>query len=126
MLLHQICIQAKKNTKKHSQQSNAASDTSNTLKFQNANPSRSTPQPQSNQIFRHFTCMRGPITYWKSIGLKVRMQNKITHTQRHINNAWNEMVLYFPCFAFITFLLLLGSHKQYGVTFIPLRPTMLA
>ena len=95
-------FQQKKNTKKHLQQPNVASDTSNTLQFQNANPSRSTPQPQSNQIIKHFTCMRGPITYWKSIGLRIRMHKK-QHIHKNLNNAENEMVLCSPCFAFYCF-----------------------
>ena len=57
MLLHQKYIQAKKNPKKYLQQLNASSDTINTPKLQNANPSRSTLPPESNQISRHFNCI---------------------------------------------------------------------
>ena len=38
-------------------------------------------------------------TYWNSIGLEIRMHEHYTHTQRHMNNAWNEMVILTPCLA---------------------------
>jgi hypothetical protein len=60
MLLHQTYIRAKTKTKKYLQQPIAPSNTSNTMKLQNANPSRSTMQPQSNEISRHFNCIAGP------------------------------------------------------------------
>ena len=101
--LKSYAFKQKKNKKKHLQQPNAASDTSNTLKFQNANPSRSTPQPHSNQNLHAWTHNLLEVNRTKD-----KIAQKITHTQRHMNNDWNEMVLCSPCFAFITFLLLLG------------------
>ena len=60
------------------QQPNGYSNTSNAP--------RSTPQPQSSQIFRHFTCMCEPITYWNSIGLEMRL-----HKQEHIHKGiWKK------------------------------------
>ena len=50
----------KKKAKTYSQQPNTLLDISNALKLQSTKPSRSTPQPQSNQISGHFTCMVGP------------------------------------------------------------------
>ena len=37
--------------------------------------------------------------YWKSIGLEIRLHKQVTHTQRHMNNAWSEMVFSTPCLA---------------------------
>ena len=50
----------KQKQRKYLQQTNVPSDTSSTLKLQSANPSKFTPQPQSNQISRYFTCMMDP------------------------------------------------------------------
>ena len=103
MLLHQTYIQAKTKDKqtlittecvlRHLQCSKPLKR--QPLKIYSAN--------QSNQISRHFTCMRGPITYWKSIRSIMRLYKHITHTQRLINNAWSEKVSCSLCFAFYYF-----------------------
>ena len=49
-----------------------------------------------------------------------------THTQRRVNNAWSEIVSCSPCFAFIAFLLFIGSYTQYGITLIRLRTSIVA
>ena len=47
------------------------------------------------------------------------------HIQRHMNNAWCELVdSLFDLFYFIVCLLFLGSHKQYGIIVIPLGPML--
>ena len=35
-----------------------------------------------------------------SIELEIRLHKQNTHTQRHMNNAWSEMVILAPCLAF--------------------------
>src|ERR1700738_3355776 len=40
----------------------------------------------------------GPL-YWFAIGLEIRLHKQVTHTQRHMNNAWSEMVSSTPCIA---------------------------
>ena len=64
---------------------------------------------------------------WKSIWLEMRLHEHITHIQRHMNNAWSEIVSYSTCFAFYcfsSFPLFLGSCKQYGIILIPLIPSL--
>ena len=53
---------------------------------------------QSSVLALHFHAWTHNI--WKSIGLEMRFHKHITHTQRHMNNAWSEMVSCYPCFAF--------------------------
>ena len=91
--------------------------------LQSVNPSRSTLQPQSNQNFRHFTCMREPVTYWNFIGLQMRM-----HQQEHIHKSiwtmfgvrWSSSPL---TLSFIVDFRL-RSHKQYGITLLPQRTNL--
>jgi hypothetical protein len=78
-----------------------------------SNSSISTPQPQSNQISRHFICMHGLITYWKSIRLEMRL-----HKQEHIHEGiwtmlgvrWSSSPVVLSKIAHFQ----LRSHKQYG------------
>jgi len=35
----------------------------------------------------------------ETIGLEIRLHKQVTHTQRHMNNAWSEMVSSTPCLA---------------------------
>jgi hypothetical protein len=45
--------------------------------------------------------------------------------QKHMNNASSEMIsCSLALLALITFLLFIDSHKHYGITFIPLRTSM--
>ena len=84
------------------------------------------PSPQDSlrnlkAINMHFTCMCGPITYWKSIGLEMRLHKHI-HIHKGIWTVlgvrWSHALLALP---FIVFLLFLGSYKQYGIILILLR-----
>ena len=92
--------------------------------LQSANPSRSTLQPQINQISRFFTCMRGAITYWKSIKLEMKM-----HKQEHIHKGisimlgveWSSSPLALPFIAHFQ----LGSNNQYGITLLPLQTNLI-
>ena len=47
-----------------------------------------------------------------------------THTQRHMNNAWREIVSCSPSCTFYCFSFFLGSYKQYEITLIPLGPVL--
>ena len=38
-------------------------------------------------------------SYWNSIGLEMIWHKQVTHTQRHMNNAWSEMVFSTACLA---------------------------
>lgn len=62
------------------------SDTSNVEKLHNANPSKSSPQPQSNQISRYL------LAWWIHNLLEVNrsideIAQAYLQTQRHINNV---------------------------------------
>src|ERR1700724_51177 len=35
----------------------------------------------------------------ETIGLEIRLHKQVTHTQRHMNNAWSEIVSSIPCLA---------------------------
>ena len=71
----------------------------------------------------HFTCMLGPITYWKSTWLEMRLHKHI-HIHKGIwtiiGVRWSHVLLAFP---FIVFSFL-DSYKQYGIYFIPLRQAL--
>ena len=48
-----------------------------------------------------------------------------THIQRHTDNACSEMMSFSLCFVFYLFFFI-GSYKQYGITSIPLRTSIVA
>ena len=72
-------------------------------------PKLYTPTPQDPLC--NLKAIKSPsilLAWWAHILLDInRTREKIaqtyTHTQRHMNNIWNEMVLCFPCFAFYCF-----------------------
>src|SRR6202022_716955 len=48
--------------------------------------------------FGKFTCGRR-FGLLETLGLEIRLHKQVTHTQRHMNNAWSEMVSSTPCLA---------------------------
>jgi hypothetical protein len=58
--------------------------------------------------------------YWKSIRLRDENAQARTHTQRHIWTLLEVRWSHAP----LVFLLFLGSYKWYGITRIPLGPTL--
>ena len=63
------------------------------------------------------------IAYWKIVRLEKGLLKQATHTQRHMNNAWSEMVSSTPCLPFIPHGYL-GCYKQYGITPLPNGPAL--
>ena len=98
MLLHQTHIQAKTKTNKYLQEQNAPSDTSNALKRQLLN----IHSANSNAIKSLGTSLA-----WWAHNLLESIEDKIaqaqTLIQRHMNNAWSEMVSCSHCFALYYF-----------------------
>lgn len=88
-------------------------------------PPISTLQPLSNQISSLPTCMSGPITYWKSVRLEMRMPKHV-HIHKGIwttfGMRWPHALFVFP----LIVIFLLGSYKRYGITFIPLWTNVVA
>ena len=93
---------SKNKNKKYLQQPNVPLHTSNALKLQSTNPSRSTLQPQSNKISRHFTCMMG-LHKLDINKTRYKIAQVYRYIQWHMKDAWNEMISCSPSFAFYCF-----------------------
>jgi hypothetical protein len=51
----------------------------------------------------------------KHNGTRDQITQAMTHTQRHVNNAWSEMTTSNPCLA-LHCIFLLGSYNEYGIS----------
>ena len=120
---HALASNIHSSKRKYVQLPNASSDTSNAPNHQPLKIHFATLK-QSNLWALHLH--GGPIIDWKSIGLEMRL-HKYIHIHKDIwtmlGVRWSHVLRALP---FITFLLFIGSNKQYGIILIPLRTRVIA